>query len=57
MEDRARLTEYYKAQRQIYSAMMGDTLVKTVHNTQYIDNMSAYDIEVPNNFKVSAPQS
>ena len=45
MED-GKVDEYYKAQRQIYSAMMGDTLVKTVHNTQYIDNISAYDIEV-----------
>ena len=26
--------------------MMGDTLVKTVHNRQYIDNISAYDSEV-----------
>ena len=38
MEDR-QIDEYYKAQRQIYSAMMGDTLVKTVHNRQYIDNI------------------
>ena len=45
MEDR-QIDEYYKAQRQIYSAMMGDTLVKTVHNRQYIDNISAYDSEV-----------
>ena len=40
------IDEYYKAQRQIYSAMMGDTPVKTVHNRQYIDNISAYDSEV-----------
>ena len=26
--------------------MMGDTLIKTVHNRQYIDNISAYDSEV-----------
>ena len=45
MEDR-QIDEYYKAQRQIYSAMMGDHLVKTVHNRQYIDNISAYDSEV-----------
>ena len=45
MEDR-QIDEYYTAQRQIYSAMMGDTLVKTVHNRQYIDNISAYDSEV-----------
>ena len=40
------IDEYYKAQRQIYSTMMGDTLVKTVHNRQYIDNTSVYDSEV-----------
>ena len=45
MEDR-QIDEYYKAQRQIYSAMMGDTPVKTVHNRQYIDNISAYDSEL-----------
>ena len=45
MEDR-QIDEYFKAQRQIYSAMMGDILVKTVHNRQYIDNISAYDSEV-----------
>ena len=45
MEDR-QIDEYYKAQRQIYSTMMGDTLVKTVHNRQYIDNISAYDSKV-----------
>ena len=45
MEDR-QIDEYYKAQRQIYSTMMGDTLVKTVHNRQYIDNISTYDSEV-----------
>ena len=37
--------EYYKVQRQIHSTIMGDTLVKTVHNRQYIDNISAYDSE------------
>ena len=35
--------EHYKVQRQIHSAIMGDTPVKTVHNRQYIDNISAYD--------------
>ena len=45
MEDR-QIDEYYKAQKQIYSAMMGDTLVKTVQNRQYIDNTSAYHSEV-----------
>ena len=45
MEDR-QIDEYYKTQRQIYSAMMGDTPVKTVHNRQYIDSISAYDSEV-----------
>ena len=40
------IDKYYKAQRQIYSAMMGDILVKTVHNRQYINNISAYDSEV-----------
>ena len=45
MEDR-QIDEYYKAQRQIYSAMMGDTPVKTVHNRQYIDNIPAYYSEV-----------
>ena len=45
MEDR-QIDEYYKAQRQIYSAIMGDTLVKTLHNRQYIDNISTYDSEL-----------
>ena len=38
--------EYYKAQRQIHKAIMGDTPVKTAHNRQYIDNISAYDSEL-----------
>ena len=38
MEDR-QIDEYYEAQRQIYSAMMGDIPVKPVHNRQYIDNI------------------
>ena len=45
MEDR-QIDEYYKAQRQIHSTIMGDTLVKTVHNRQYIDNISTYDSEL-----------
>ena len=45
MEDKQN-DEYYKAQRQIHSAIMGDTPVKTVHNRQYIDNISAYDSEL-----------
>ena len=44
MEDR-QITDYYEAQKYIQSAMMGDTLVKTVQNRQYIDNMSDYDSE------------
>ena len=38
--------EYYKAQRQIHSAIMGDTPVKTVHNRQYIVNIPTYDSEL-----------
>ena len=45
MKDR-QIDKYYKAQRQIYSAMMADTPIKTVHNRQYIDNISAYDSEL-----------
>ena len=45
IEDR-QIDEYYKAQRQIHSAMMGDTPEKTVYNRQYIDNISAYDSEL-----------
>ena len=45
MEDR-QIDEYYKAQRQIYSTIMDDTLVKTVHNRQYIGNISTYDSEL-----------
>ena len=45
MEDKQN-DEYYKAQRQIHSAIMGDTPVKMVHNRQYIDNISAYDSEL-----------
>ena len=45
MEDKQN-DEYYKTQRQIHSAIMGDTPVKTVHNRQYIDNISAYDSEL-----------
>ena len=45
MEDK-QIDEYYKAQRHIHSAKMGDIPVKTVHNRQYIDNISAYDSEL-----------
>ena len=45
MENR-QITDYYQAQRHIQSAMVGDTLVKTVQNRQYIDNMSDYDSEL-----------
>ena len=45
MEDKQN-DEYYKAQRQIHSTIMGDTAIKTVHNRQYIDNISAYDSEL-----------
>ena len=38
--------EYYRAQRQMYNAIMGDTPVKTVQNRQYIDNVSAYDSDL-----------
>ena len=44
MENR-QITDYYEAQRHIQSALMGDTLVKTVQNRQYIDNVSNYDSE------------
>ena len=47
--------EYYKAQKQIHSAIMGDTPVKTVHNRQFIDNISAYDSELQRISK-SVPQ-
>ena len=45
MEDKQN-DKYYKAQGQIHSAIMGDTPVKTVHNRQYIDNISTYDSEL-----------
>ena len=38
--------EYYKAQRQIDNAIMGDTPVKTAHSRQYIDNILAYISEL-----------
>ena len=44
MEDR-QITGYYEAQIHIQNVMMGDTLVKTVQNRQYIDNVSDYDSE------------
>ena len=45
MEDKQN-KEYYKAQRQIHNAIMGDTPVKTAHNRQYIDNISTYDSDL-----------
>ena len=45
MEDKKN-EEYYKAQREIHSAIMGDTPVKTAHDRQYIDNISTYDSEL-----------
>ena len=45
MENR-HITDYYQAQRHIQSTIMGDTLVKTVQNRQYIDNLSDYDSEL-----------
>ena len=50
MEDR-QITDYYQAQRHIQSAIMGDTLVKTVQNRQYIYNVSNYDSELHRNSK------
>ena len=44
MKDR-QITDFYEAQRHIQGTMMGDTLVKTVQNRQYIDNVSDYDSE------------
>ena len=44
MGDR-QINDFYEAQRQIQSAMMGDTPVKTVQNRQCIDNVSDYDSE------------
>ena len=45
MEDR-QITDYYQAQRHIQSTMMNDSLVKTVQNRQYTDNVSNYDSEL-----------
>ena len=44
MEDR-QINDFYEARRDIQSAMMGDTPVKTVQNRQCIDNMSNYESE------------
>ena len=44
MEDR-QINDLYEAQRHLQSTMKGDTLVKTVQNRQYIDNVSDYDSE------------
>ena len=50
MEDR-QINDFYKAQRHIQSAMMGDTLTKTGQNRQCIDNVSDYDREHNRIFK------
>ena len=44
MEDR-QINDFYEAQRHIQSTVMGDTPVKTVQNSQCIDNVSDYDSE------------
>ena len=43
--------DYYEAQRQIHSAIISDTPIKTVQNRQYIDNISTYDSELQRVFK------
>ena len=50
MEDR-QITDYYETQRQIQSAMKGDTPVKTGQNRQCIDNITDYDREQNRIFK------
>ena len=50
MEDR-QITDYYEAQRQIQSAMKGDTPKKTGQNRQCIDNITDYDREQNRIFK------
>ena len=50
MEDR-QITDYYEAQRQIQSAMKGDTPIKTGQNRQCIDNVTDYDREQNRIFK------
>ena len=50
IEDRE-ITEYYEAQRQIQSAMKGDTPIKTGQNRQCIDNITDYDREQNRIFK------
>ena len=42
----AQNAEYYKAQRQIQKALVGNTPVKMIDNRQYIDNVSANDRDV-----------
>ena len=44
MEDR-QISDFYEARRHIQRAMMGDTPVKTLQNSQCIDNVSDYDSE------------
>ena len=50
MEGR-QITDYYEAQRQIQSAMKGDTPIKTGQNRQCIDNIMDYDREQNRIFK------
>ena len=50
MEDR-QINDYYKARRQIQSAMKGDTPTKTGQNRQCIDNITDYDREHNRIFK------
>ena len=50
MEDR-QITDYYEAQRQIQSAMKGDTPIKTGQDRQCIDNIMDYEREQNRIFK------
>ena len=50
MEDR-QINDFYKAQRHIQSAMMGDTPIKTGQNRQCIDSITNYDREHNRIFK------
>ena len=50
MED-GQINDFYEARRHIQSAMMGDTPVKTMQNSQCIDNVSDYDSEHHRIFK------
>ena len=44
MEDR-QIMHYYEGQRHIQTTIMDDTLIKTMQNRQYINNVSDYDSE------------